>query len=63
VNTRARHPDLNHVEQGLEGHATIEHPDKLVDREADLLTGLNQPFDRKVHVFVMCLTESVETPL
>src|SRR6516162_1518984 len=63
VNARAHHPDLNHIEQGFKGDAALEHPDEVVDRKPDLLTGLNQPLDRTVHVFIMCLAESVETLL
>ena len=61
MNTCARHPDLNHIEQGFEGHATFRHPYEIVNRKPYLLTGSNQPFDRIVDVFVMRLTESVKT--
>jgi hypothetical protein len=63
VKTHTCHPDLDQVEKGFEAHAELQHPDVVVGREADLLTGLNQPLDRTVRIFVMHLATSVETLL
>jgi len=55
LNTDPRHPELDQVEQSLQAHAALEHADQIVDREADLLAGLNQPLDSGVNIFVMRL--------
>ena len=60
---RACHSDFNDVEQRFEAHPTAQHPNEIVDSKADLLASLNQPFDRTVHIFVMCLTEGFEALL
>jgi len=53
LNTDPRHPELDQVEQSLQAHAALDHADQIVDREADLLAGLNQPLDSGVNIFVM----------
>jgi hypothetical protein len=60
ANTGSGHSDLDQVEQGLEAHAALEHPDEVVDRESDLLTGLNQPLDRAICAFIVNLAERVK---